>query len=365
VSITLQLPAGTPETRTKQLLDRIALAAETVNQRMSEETYGGEKELVERVEVKLGPTTYQGSVTVALIPGEERDPISQRSVQNAIRKEVGPIDVAEVLSFGGRSFFGKPVSVSLVGSNLAELEDATAELKGELNQMAELTDIVDNNQEGLRELNIELKEKARYLGLDLSDIVGQVRSAFFGSEAQRLQRGEDEVRVWLRYGEDSRRSVADLQNMRIRLAGGAEYPLSEIVELTPQRGVIAINHVDGKRQVKVEADVASNSVSVSDVNSRVQEAILPAVLDKYPGVSTVTDGQVRNQQKTAASTAIVLPVVFALMFFVIALTFRSVMQAAVLFLLIPFGFIGVIWGHWLMDKPISLFSALVVSGQSY
>ncbi len=360
VSITLQLPAGTPETRTKQLLDRIALAAETVNQRMSEETYGGEKELVERVEVKLGPTTYQGSVTVALIPGEERDPISQRSVQNAIRKEVGPIDVAEVLSFGGRSFFGKPVSVSLVGSNLAELEDATAELKGELNQMAELTDIVDNNQEGLRELNIELKEKARYLGLDLSDIVGQVRSAFFGSEAQRLQRGEDEVRVWLRYGEDSRRSVADLQNMRIRLAGGAEYPLSEIVELTPQRGVIAINHVDGKRQVKVEADVASNSVSVSDVNSRVQEAILPAVLDKYPGVSTVTDGQVRNQQKTAASTAIVLPVVFALMFFVIALTFRSVMQAAVLFLLIPFGFIGVIWGHWLMDKPISLFSALGV-----
>lgn len=360
VSITLQLPAGTPETQTKKLLDRIAQAAETVNRRMSDEAYGGEKELVERVEVKLGPTTYQGSVTVALIPGEERDPVSQRSVQNAIREEMGPVDEAEVLSFGGRSFFGKPVSVSLVGSNLIELEDATADLKSELGQMAELTDVVDNNQEGLRELNIELKEKARYLGLDLTDIVGQVRAAFFGSEAQRLQRGEDEVRVWLRYGEDSRRSVADLQGMRIRLADGAEYPLSEIVDLKPQRGVIAINHVDGKREVKVEADISDNSVSVSDVNARVQDVILPAVLDKYPGVSTVTDGQVRNQEKTAASAAIVVPVVLALMFFVIALTFRSIMQTVVLFLLIPFGMIGVIWGHWLMDKPISLFSILGV-----
>ena len=360
VQITLQLPAGTPEARTKELLDRIALAAENVNRRLSDENYAGEKELVERVEVKLGPTTYQGNVTVALIPGEERDPVSQRAVTNAIRQEVGPIDEAEVLSFGGRSFFGKPVSVSLVGSNLAELEAATADMKSELQQMAELTDVVDNNQEGLRELNIELKEKARYLGLDLQDIVGQVRSAFFGAEAQRLQRGEDEVRVWLRYGEDSRRSVSDLQSMRIRLPGGAEYPLSEIVTLQPQRGVIAINHVDGKREVKVEADISNNSVSVSDVNARVQDVILPAVLDRYPGVSTVADGQVRNQQKTAASTAIVLPVVFALMFFVIALTFRSVLQAAVLFLLIPFGSIGVIWGHWLMDKPISLFSALGV-----
>lgn len=360
VSITLQLPAGTPETQTKKLLDRIAEAAEKVNREMSDDVYGGEKDLVERVEVKLGPSTYQGSVTVALIPGEERDPISQRSVQNAIREAVGPIDEAEVLSFGGRSFFGKPVSVSLTGSNLAELQAATAELKGELEQMAELTDVVDNNQEGLRELNIELKEKARYLGLDLSDIVGQVRSAFFGSEAQRLQRGEDEVRVWLRYGEDSRRSVADLQSMRIRLPGGGEYPLSEIVDLTPQRGVIAINHVDGKREVKVEAGISDNSVSVSDVNARVQGVILPAVLDKYAGVSTVTDGQVRNQEKTAASAAIVVPVILALMFFVIALTFRSIMQAAVLFLLIPFGMIGVIWGHWLMDKPISLFSILGV-----
>ena len=359
VNITLQLPAGTPEEKTKALLDRIAAVAEEVGREVSMEAYGNNvKQAVERIEVQTGPTTYQGNITVALIPGEDLEPVTQAMLTQEIRKAVGPVDQAEVLSFGGRSFFGKPVSVSLVGSDIAELEAATQELKEELTLMPELADVVDNNQEGLREMNIELKEKARLLGLDLQDIVGQVRSAFFGTEAQRLQRGEDEVRVWLRYGEGERRSLADLTSMRIRVAGGAEYPLSEIVRLTPQRGVIAINHVDGKREVKVEADISDVSVSVSDANARVQGEILPAILDKYPGVGTVDGGQVRNQKKTGASMAIVMPVVFGLMFFVIALTFRSVLQALVLFLLIPFGLIGVIGGHWLMDKPISLFSGL-------
>jgi len=359
VNITLQLPAGTPQDKTKILLDQIAATAEEVGREMSLEAYGNNvKQAVERIEVKVGPTTYQGSITVALRPGVDLEPVTQAEMTKAIRNAVGPVDQAEVLSFGGRSFFGKPVSVSLVGNDIAELEAATQELKSELSLMPELADVVDNNQEGLREMNITLKEKARLLDLDLQEIVGQVRSAFFGTEAQRLQRGEDEVRVWLRYGEGERRSLADLNNMRVRLAGGAEYPLSEIVDLTPQRGVIGINHVDGKREVKVEADLADVKVSVTDVNARVQDEILPAVLDNYPGVGTVDGGQVRNQNKTSNSLAIVLPVALLLMLFVIALTFRSVLQAIVLFLLIPFGFIGVIGGHWLMDKPMSLFSGL-------
>ena len=358
VDITLQLPAGTPEAKTLEVLERIRDGAKRVNERMSEELFDDGRQLVERIEVALGPTTYQGSLEVALLPGEERGDIDVRTVQNAIREEVGAVDEAEILSYGGNSFFGKPVSVSLVGTDIQELERATADVKQELEQMAELTDVLDNDQEGLREINITLKEKARYLGLDLQDIVGQVRSAFFGAEAQRLQRGEDEVRVWLRYGEDSRRSLADLNNMRVRLANGSEYPVSEIVNLEPQRGVIAINHINGQREIKVEADIATNAVSVTDVNSNVTDNIIPAVLANYPGVSTVPDGQVRDQQKTARSLAIVLPVVLALMFFVVALTFRSIGQAAILFFLLPFGLIGVIFGHWLMGKPISLFSGL-------
>ena len=358
VDITLQLPAGTPERKTLEVLRRIEKASERVNERMSQELFDDGRELVTRIEVAVGPTTYQGSLEVAILPGEERGDLDVRTVQNAIREEVGPIEEAEILSYGGNSFFGKPVSVSLVGSDIEELERATADVKQELERMVELTDVTDNDQAGLREINISLKEKARYLGLDLQDIVGQVRAAFFGAEAQRLQRGEDEVRVWLRYGEDSRRSLADLNNMRVRLPDGGEYPVSEIVNLEPQRGVIGINHTNGQREIKVEADVASSKVSVTDVNALVSDEIIPGVLANYPGVSTVADGQVRDQLKTFGSLKIVLPVVLGLMFFVVALTFRSIGQAAVLFSLLPFGIIGVVFGHWLMDKPISLFSGL-------
>ncbi|MEM9835633.1 MAG: efflux RND transporter permease subunit [Bacteroidota bacterium] len=358
VNVTLQMPAGTPEHVTKSILDQISLAAARVNEDISESAYNNEAEIIERVEVVTGPSTYQGSVNVALLPGEFRGDVSLRTVANALREEVGPIDAAEILSFGGRSVFGKPVSVSLVGTDVQELEAATVAVREELAQLTELTDVVDNNQEGLREINISLKEKAKFLGLDLQDIVSQVRSGFFGSEAQRLQRGEDEVRVWVRFAESDRRSLADLNRMRIRLPDGGNYPISELAELELQRGVIAINHTNGRREVKVEADVSNNGVSVSDVTSQINDVILPRVLANYPSVATVADGQVREQAKSFASVQVVLPVVLGLMFFVVALTFRSIGQTVVLFSLLPFGLIGVIGGHWLMGLPISLFSFL-------
>jgi multidrug efflux pump subunit AcrB len=112
-----------------------------------------------------------------------------RDVINAIRKEAGPIPAAEVVSYGAQSTFGKPISISLVGENYEELNAATNEVRREMQLLTELADVVDNNQEGLREININLKEKGQYLGLNLQEVVGQVRSGFFGSEVQRLQRG--------------------------------------------------------------------------------------------------------------------------------------------------------------------------------
>lgn len=358
VVVSLQMPAGTPEHTTKAVLDKIVAAAERVNQEISQTAFNGEQQIIERVEISLGPNTYQGTANVALLPGEFRGDVSLRQVANALREAVGPIDAAEVLSFGSPSAFGKPVSVALVGNNLKELEGATRDLKKELSQLSELIDVVDNNQEGLREINIKLKEKARYLGLDLQAVISQVRAGFFGQEAQRVQRGEDEVRVWVRYGEDARRSLTDLNDMRIRLPNGNSYPLSEIADFELQRGVIAINHVDGKREVKVEADVANNAVSVTDISAQVSNIILPPILARYPSVGTVADGQVRQQAKSLDSVKAVMPIILGLMFFVVALTFRSIGQTVVLFLLLPFGLIGVIGGHWLIGLPISFFSVL-------
>ena len=185
-----------------------------------------------------------------------------------------------------------------------------------------------------------------------------MRSGYFGNEVQRLQRGRDEVRVWVRYAEEDRKSLDQLRDMRIRLTDGLEYPLSEVADFELVNGVISINHIDGKREIRIEADVANDKVSVSDITANLKDQLVPAVLAKYPSVNALYEGQNRQQVKSVRSLQRIFPVIFGLMFFCIALTFGSVSQALVVFLLIPFGLIGVGWGHFLMGAPISLFSVL-------
>ncbi|RME96860.1 MAG: efflux RND transporter permease subunit [Bacteroidetes bacterium] len=358
INVTLQMPAGTREDITLHWLQHIEQAAWAANEELSAEYFDNEMEAIQKVEVKLGPSSYQGSIAISVLDGESRGELRLREVINTIRAKAGPIDAAEVVSYGAQSAFGKPISISLIGEDYGELKAATEAVKAEMRALVELADVVDNNQDGLREVNITLKEKARYLGLDLQDIVGQVRQGFFGAEVQRLQRGQDEVRVWVRYDEADRRTISDLADMRVRFPDGRAFPLSEIAELKLGRGIININHIDGKREVRIEADVANDQVSVSDVTASLKDKIVPAILKDYTTVSALYEGQNREQAKSAKSISIVGSICLALIFFIIALTFRSVGQTLMVFLLIPFAFIGVGWGHWLMDAPISLFSFL-------
>jgi len=358
IGVNLKMPAGTREATTQQWLNHIEQAVLEVSQEIKEERDDG-KYVVLAIEKGIGPTTYEGKLNVILLDGESRN-MATLDIIKRITDKAGPIYGAESLSFGVQTPFGKPVSVSLLGSNLEELGQAVTEFKAELLALSELRDVVDNNQEGLREINISLKPKARLLGLKVSDITRQVRQGFFGEEVQRLQRGEDEVKIWMRYEEGERASIGQLERMRIRLPGGKEYPLEELAELNFQRGVIAINHLDGKREIRISADITGAKVSSTDIIADIQTNILPPILAKYPSVSYTLRGQVEETSKTQASGQRVGPVVFLSMIFVIVLTFRSFLQALMVIMLLPFGFIGVIWGHALHGFPISVLSVLGV-----
>ncbi len=358
VNVTLQMPAGTTEKITERWLNHIEQAANEANEELSEKYFKGEKQAITKIEKNIGPSTYKGTLNLTLIDSELRDSLSTRDVINAVRQKTGSIYDAEIVTFGAQSPFGKPVNVSLVGEDLAELKEATEAVKAELSQLEELEDVVDNNQPGLREVNVALTDRGRFLGLDLRQIINQVRSGFFGSEVQRLQRGRDEVKVWVRYDRDDRKDLTQLEQMRLRFVDGREYAVSEVADLNLERGVININHLAMKREVRIEADVANDKVSVSDVTANIKSNIIPEILKDYPSVRAVYEGQNREQEKTQQSIQTSLPIILGLMFMVIALTFRSISQTVAVFLLIPFGLIGVIWGHWYMDQSISLFSAL-------
>lgn len=359
IKVNLELPAGSREAQTDSILAEIEKAAWRVNDRISE----GKGELfeienysfIEKIERKLGPSANMGSLNIILIDAENRD-VRSFAAAGLIRDEMGPVYLADKLSYEVNTPFGKPVSVALVGYDLEELEAAKNELKARLKELTSVRDVISDDQAGMREINLKLKDKAYLLGLNLQTVMTQVRQGFFGGEVQRLQRGIDEVKVWVRYSEDYRKNVGSLDDMRIRTADGKEYPLTEIADYTITRGVMSINHLDGKRKITVMADVADPKLSVSDISADVSDNIVPEVLSSYPNVSARYEGQQEQSKKVADSAKLVLPVVFILMFAIIVFTFRSFGQALVVLLMVPFGFIGVAFGHWVHDAPISLLS---------
>jgi len=360
-NVDLKLAAGTREDQTLDILNRIEKAIVDVNEELSESIFDNEYQVVENIRKNVGPSTYQGTMNVQLLDGETRgDALSARAIIAKIRKELGPVPEAETLTFGGGNTFGKPVSISLLGNDGDEVSSAVEAVKANLAKISDLKDVVDNNQEGLKEVSLNLTPKAYNLGFTLGDIVGQVRQGFFGAEAQRIQRGEDEVRVWVRYDVKDRSDISDLADMRIRSADGKSIPLSELATFETKRGVIDIYHLEGEREVRIEADLLNDKVSVSDITSDIKTLIVPEVLKDFPGVRASYEGEEREQKKTQASIQIVMPMIFLMMLFVIILTFKSVSQALIVFALIPFGFIGVGLGHYVQGLPISLFSILGV-----
>jgi len=359
-TVNLKLPAGTREEVTLDILNKIELATNEVNQELSDEVFSEGVFPITKMQKNVGPASYEGNIIVSLLEGETRGDVTARTIIAKVRDKLGTVDEAESLTFTSGSPFGKPVSVSLLGTNADELDAAIVAVKQNLAKISDLKDIVDNNQQGLKEVSLELTAQAYSLGFTLQDIIAQVRQGFFGAEAQRIQRGEDEVRVWVRYDLEDRSDISDLSDMRIRSVDGRSIPLSELATFKTERGVININHLDGEREVRIEADVSSDGVSVSDITSDIKTIIIPETLRDFPSVRASYEGQSREQGKTQKSLGLVMPLILLMMFFVIVLTFKSVSQALIVLALLPFGFIGVGLGHWVHGLPVSLFSILGV-----
>ena len=359
-NVNVEMPAGTRETETIKVLDSIERASWVINDRLKNKYFNGEEDLIEKIEKNIGPTSYQGNIQVYLMKGEKRDSVPNRKITNMIKGHLGEIKEAEKLVFGLGNIFGDPVSISLLGSDSKQLIKAVNELKEEMRSIPALTDIQDSNKEGLKEVNIKLKPKAYSLGFTIGDIMRVIRQGFFGAEIQRLQRGADEVRVWVRYALEDRASRNDLSNMRIRTADGQSIPLHELAEFSVERGVISIQHIDGQREIRIRADVNDDKASTSDINADIQSLLIPKVLSKYPSVKVGVEGQARENAETMASMQKIMPFIFICMLFVIIITFSSVSQALIVFMLIPFGLIGVGLGHGIMGQPFSLLSALGV-----
>ena len=318
----------------------------------------GNEEVIQNIIKRVGPGTSNASLTINLLPGEFRD-FPSFEISSAINDETGPLYGIESVEFGsGSNFGGKPVSVSLSSANIEELKGAKEMLKQELRNNTLLKDVSDNDPDGIKEIKLTLKENAYSMGFRLNDVISQVRSGFFGFQVQRFQRGRDEIRVWVRYERDERSSIKNLDDMRIVSPTGARVPLKEIANYEIERGEISINHLDGRREINVNADLKNPGTSATDIMASLRNDFMPLIKASYPSVTGSFEGQNREASKTTDSAGLVLPIVVFLIFVLIAFTFRSFSQPLLLMIMVPFSLIGVAWGHWLHGFSVNILSFL-------
>lgn len=367
--INVSLVAGRQEEDTDNILKKMEKATWEVNEDLKEKRKDG-KDVVLGIKRDIGSNDFgesgsnAGKLTVYLLPGEERN-MDSYLIGNMVREKVGLIPEAQNTSFGRTSFFGKPISISILGSNLYSLNKAKDLLVKELENYTTLKDVTESNQEGRRELNIKLKPSAYALGLTLRDVAGQVRQGFFGQEVQRIQRGRDEIKVWVRYSDQDRTSVGFLDQMRIKTASGAEYPFSEVAEYKIERGITSINRLDRQRELKVEADLADQNASVPEILNKIQDEVIPIVAAQVGDVRFSFEGQSRSQDKVTASMRKAFPIALVAMFIVIVLVFRSYLQAGLVFSLIPLAILGAAWGHGILGiklNTLSIYGLIALTG---
>ena len=378
VTVDLKMPMGTSTKVTDSIINVIEKNAIIAGNELQEKYMkDDERKLIQNIQKNIGnyadnlemvagvgniEGSSVASLEIYMLDSEERtQDIKSSMLASLIREKTGTIPGAEkFIIYDGANFGGSPVAISLLSNNKSDLKNAKDDLIENLKSNPILVDIAHNDPQGFKEIDIQLKENAYALGLDFQMVMNQVRSAFFGLEAQRIQRGNEDIKLWIRYDESSRSEIKNLDNMKIVTPSGRKVFLKEIANFSIKRGDVAINHLNGEREIKITANLIDPNQSASDAVFGIQQNIIPIIEEKYPTIETSFEGQYREANKTIESSKIVFPLALFLIFCVIGFTFRTYSQPFLLLLLIPFSLTTVAWGHLVHGFPVNVISLLGV-----
>ena len=360
----LTMPAGTPFEVTDRYVQRMTEMARRLQEKYRDPGTG--ESLIMNILATSGAGgrgssngSNVGRVMFEIVPPEHRHAtISSSDLVNEWRKSIGPVPGAETLTYRaeiGRG--GDPIDVQLRSNSLATLDEVSQKVKARLATYPTVFDIADSLSDGKQELEIELTDQGYALGLTRADVIRQVRNAFYGAEVQRVQRGRDDVRVFVRLPLDDRRSVTSLEELLIRAPGNKRVPLASVARLKPGKSAAVIYRIDHFRTVDVTADIDK-----ATTNMTVLQADLTGFLDdlvaKYRGVSYRLEGEAREQRESFGSLGLGLIFILFTIYSLLAIPLKSFIQPVIVMSVIPFGAIGAIIGHWIMGMDLSLMSLL-------
>lgn len=257
---------------------------------------------------------------------------------------------------------GDPIALELSLPDGQDVRPVLDDVRMQLASISGVFDIRDDLSAGRLEYKLSLKDDATVYGLQLNDLATQMRNGFFGVEATRVQRGRDDVRVFVRLPEDQRDSVSDLLATKIRTPAGDLIPLSTVAEITEGLSPTQILRRGGRTINTVTADVDSSVITGQEANNFIRDEILPPLMENYPGLAIAFGGEQRQQGDAQAALGSALGFALFIIFALLALVFRSYVQPIVVMVAIPLGLIGAVAGHLIMGLQITLLSIFGIIG---
>jgi len=371
----LTMPQGTPVRQTEAILARIEAAAFELAREVDGQSPDGAPSVLKHVSTTVGqhpssqghgPTatntstsgdaSHLGEVTVELLGSEERM-VGSVPLANRWRELVGEEGGVVSLSFSASSFTaGEALSVQLAHRDFETLLEAVDQLESIVAEYPGVGDIANSFLPGKKELKLGLTNEGRSLGLNLADLARQVRQGFYGEEVQRIQRGRDDIRVMVRYPASERRSLGDIEAMRIRLPDGSEVPFTTVATVEEGRGYATINRTDRRRVVTITADVDDTVANANEINMDLRTSVLPRMVHDFPGLTFDFEGEQRAQKESLGSLKLNFVIAQFAIFALLAIPFRSYTQPLIVMSAIPFGLVGGVFGHIIMGLGLSMLS---------
>ncbi|RJP82048.1 MAG: efflux RND transporter permease subunit [Desulfobacteraceae bacterium] len=380
ITVNLRMPPGTPVDQTQSVVDYlIEKAMETVKQIDSENP--DQPSVFRHIYALAGSQMRTGggpggggqtasggnvaSVALFLTKSEIRK-MPSSAINRLWREKAGELPGVEALTFDFNMFrMGANIDIEIAHTDFSVLAEVSDKIKSALAEYPGIHDIEDSYNRGKQELKLKLRADARTLGITETDLARQVRGAFYGAEALRLQIGRNEVKIMVRYPESDRRNLWDLNAMRIRTPGGGELPLSQAAVIEESQGYSEISRTDRKRVINVTASVDSTMANTGEILSVLRAEVFPGLKNDYPGLIFNMAGEQKEQQDSISSLREGFLLALLLIYALLAIPFRSYAQPILIMAAIPFGIVGAVIGHLLMGYQmsiLSLFGLIALSG---
>ena len=353
----LELYDGAPESLVTSVVERMNGALGRVNDQLKAEA-GTDGDIIKNVFTYIRDGRF-GYFFVELAGGEDRE-VTPQAVEQRWRSEVGEIPGARELRFMSTMHMGggPPIDFKLAGRDFGQLERAAADLEEHLAGFDGVFEIQVSANAGPEEVRLAIKPEAEASGLTLQELGRQVRTAFYGAEAQRIQRGDQEVRVMVRYPRSERQSLGNLENMWVRTPDGRELPFAAVAEYALEQGYDSIQRVDGQRSIRVTARTDLNIVEPGQITSEITEDYMPQLRARYPGISTDVAGSAYEERVGFIQVLIGFGIALFGIYALMAIPLRSYLQPLIIMGVIPFGIVGAVFGHMLLGLAVSAVSIM-------